>query len=211
MPYIFKVICTFDAIAETANGVAIVRGEDYKYKININKFSYLGLNAYPYEMINYQKADLIVEMNPRLPAVGVCLNHVTKVYNGIIDWVKFHEIFKVAKIIMHDGSLTRNLRHFETLLNTKLVEIRDFKFKFSEICETEQIKSFYFKHPLLYPFYYRTCKRFYKRKFSNYDGNHNHLSANDCFTSFSYIYEFVTLYDLDELIIPRPIMKNFLC
>ena len=29
------------------------------------------------------------------------------------------------------------------------------------------------------------------------------MSVNDCFTRYGYIYEFVTLYDLDELIVPR--------
>ena len=33
--------------------------------------------------------------------------------------------------------------------------------------------------------------------------SHNHLSVNDCYLKLSYLYEFVTLYDLDELIVPR--------
>jgi hypothetical protein len=107
--YIFKVICIYDNFIHSNIAAAIILEADYKHEINFKKFSYFGINYYPYDMVNYQLFDFIEEKSPRLAAVGICLQYGSQITTGISNWIQFHKNFQVDKIIMHDGSPTRTL------------------------------------------------------------------------------------------------------
>ena len=180
-------------------GIAVIIADEYSNDDQNGKF--------PYSMINYQIPEIIEVREPRLPDVGLCINYVSNAYQGIYNWVELHKQFKIAEIIMHDGSPEKSLKR---LLNNKFdsnfLNIRDYNLNYYEICESDQIKSFVKNFPTFSSNYMQTCKFFHQSWFAQidpFDNHHNHLSPNDCYSRLSYKYEFVALYDLDELIIPR--------
>ena len=204
--YILKVVCKYeDFYNKSSISVAIIYNGDYEKLPR-------SLNVYPHEMINFQNADLVVEQLPRKTAVGVCLNYVSNVYDGILSWIEIHKDFKVDKIIMHDGSSKHSLKDLVySKFSSEFVEIRMYNFEFNDICNTVEIKYFKKKYSKYFSFYYKNCKRFYSSKFGGFRpdlGAHNHLTVNDCYANYGYIYEFVTLYDLDELIVPRSLNQS---
>ena len=163
--YVFKVVCAFESFIDKHEniGVAIVLLNDFK---NNNDFSYFGTNSFPFEMINYQSSDIVTEVTPRLSKVGVCLQYISKVNDAIPSWIELHKQSRVDKIVMYDGSPTRGLRKIlKNLLNLSFVEIRKYNLKLNEICESKQINYFKYSNPDAYPYYYRSCKRFFKSKY----------------------------------------------
>ena len=199
LDHIYKIVCLFDKerIKTEASFnnmvVAGVANDDFDMEFKWT-------NNFPLSMINYQRPKIIKEENPRLPKVGVCVNHISSVYSGIYNWVKMHEYFQATEIVMHDASQNK-LRHLlYPKFKTTFVEIREYNI--INICATYQIKMKEKWHAKNYNRYKKHCEKFQRNIFYDH-GTHNHLSVNDCYSSLSYKYEFVTLYDLDELILPR--------
>ncbi len=57
------------------------------------------------------------------------------------------------------------------------------------------------------PFGYYNCKKAYHKHFNSSDSlvnnSHERLQSNDCLLRYSFEYQYVTNYDVDEVIIPR--------
>ena len=184
------------------------------YELNIEEIAVAiiinteyGEDKFPIGMINYQIPEIIEVQEPRLPNVGLCINYVSSVYKGIYDWVKLQEKFKFAEIIIHDGSPDRSLKKlFGSNYNSNFLTIRDYNLTFNEICATKQINSYQTVYQSSFASYFNLCQQFHQMWFASinpFENHHNHISPNDCYISLGYKYEFVALFDLDELIIPR--------
>ena len=189
LDHIYKIVCLVDLKHDLKDvAFAVINKNDFK--------------EMPMSMFNYQNAKIIHEQNPRLKKVGVCVNYVPNVYAGIYNWVQMHENFGVAEIAMHDASESQALKKLiYPKFKSDFVDIRDYNLDI--VCETEQIALIVSMHPEYEKSYKLNCLKFRQNRLLSNDGGNNHLSVNDCYASLSYKYEFVTLYDLDELVIPR--------
>ena len=201
IPYVRKIICEFDDDPNFDLNyavVAIVFQSDFNLDSN-------NPSRYTTEIINYHIPQIIFVQEPRIKDVGICLQFVSRVYPGIYNWVQLHKDFKAAELVMYDGSHDKSLRNLLSKSFQKpFVDIYDYKIGQNEICQNKIILSYKDKFPNIYEKYKNTCFQTFQNTIARgYDGNHNHLSANDCYIKLNYKYEFVTLYDLDELIIPR--------
>lgn len=204
--YIRKIVCIYETnlpLQFNEITVAIVIESDFSSD-NMKKDWLESSNNFPFEMINYQWPSYVDATKPRLPQVALCLQYVSTVYPGILNWLKMQQDFGLSSIIMHDGSKDKSLKKLiNGKINSNFVEIREYNFDYENICKTKQIEFQRYKFRTKSRVYLNKCKRFYKIKFYNYDGNHNHITANDCYIQYGYKYEYVALYDLDELIVPR--------
>jgi hypothetical protein len=190
---VYKIICYYD---KTQFGADL---DDLAVSVKLTKDIYS--NEFPQNMVNFQIPTVIYEVNPRFPKVGVCVNFVPNVHSAIYNWVEMHEYFKATEIVLHDATnKLRNLLYPK--FKTSFVEIRNYDIDVDRLCNTEQISMNIVKHNHVAQKYRDYCVNFVNTIFSD-PGPHNHLSVNDCYASLSYKYEFVTLYDLDELILPR--------
>ena len=200
LDHIHKVVCSFDRILLQEGvkdlAVAVVVKRDFEINANLKS------TKFPLSMVNFQIPSIINEEYPRLKKVGVCVNFVSRTYQGIFNWLQMQELFEASTVVMHDGTHNslRNLVYPK--FNPNFVEIRDYNIDESSICYTDLINAKMTANPSNAAIYKSTCTQFLRTIFSDY-GSHNHLSVNDCYASFYYRYEFVTLYDLDELILPR--------
>jgi hypothetical protein len=72
---------------------------------------------------------------------------------------------------------------------------------FKEICQTE------IKYKKERPFAYYNCAQSHKKHFFVSDGyvfnSHERLQTNDCLLRLKHEYQYVTNYDVDEIIFPR--------
>ena len=197
---IYKVVCLLEEklILKDAEdfAVAVVVKADFQAKENLNSTSF------PLSMMNFQIPSIIQAEYPRLKKVGICLNFVSKTHQGIFNWVQMQELFEANNVVMHDGSHNSLRNLIYPKFNPNFVEIRDYNIDENSICNTDLIKAKTDANPNNALRYKNICSQFLRTVFKEY-GNHNHLSVNDCYASFYYRYEFVALYDLDELIVPR--------
>ncbi len=180
-------------------GFAVIIDDEYSVKEESGRFSY--------ELINYQIPEIIKISEPRLPEVGLCVNYVSHIYNGIYSWIELNRQFKFAEIVLHDGSSERKLKSlFQNKFDSQFLHISDYNLTYEEICQSNQIKFLMSKVQNIPASYMEVCNNFHTNWFASinsYDNHHNHVSPNDCYSRLSYKYEFVALFDLDELIIPR--------
>ena len=192
-----KIICTFNkAIINIKDelAVAIISSHDFDLDKNLPD------RKYPIEMINFQIPNILYAMNPRLPQVGVCLQYVSKQYHGILDWIKLNKNYDIAKLILYDGTYDQSLKMLINDSNDegflKLIN----NFTLINHCNLKSFLVYEKLYPKKFDSYINKCKSinglYYQEKF-------NQISSNDCYIQLKYIYEFVALYDLDELIIPR--------
>ena len=195
-----KIVCVFDedgfqVTSSDQVGVAVIVETDFT--INMNE---VNNERYPYDLINYQTPDRLEIHEPRIPDVGVCLQYVSRIYPGILDWLKLHKEFKVAEIVMYDGSHDLGLK---SLVGDQFDSVKIYdKYTHGPTCDYPAIQSYKSEFPAAINIYLKKCANSFLSVFGNNE-KRNQMSSNDCYTKFSYKYEFVTLYDLDELIIPR--------
>jgi hypothetical protein len=199
--YVRKIICEFEDIPGFSLNelvTAIVFENDFNYDLSQP-------SRFTKDIINYQIPQIIEVQEPRIKDVGICLQFVSRVYPGIYNWVKLHQDFKAAELVMYDGSHDKSLRKLLSKSFQKpFTDIYDYNTAENDICNNKIILSYKTKFTSIFTDYRRKCSATYQSTLArSYDGNHNHLSANDCYIKLNYKYEFVTLYDLDELIIPR--------
>ena len=204
-PDIRKIVCSISSkvipvIKKDGIRIAIVNLNDFNFNI-LQDFG-----KYPLDMISYQIPSFIYVEEPRLPQVGVCLQYVYEFHPRLSDWIELHKKFKVAKIIMYDGTLNFSMKSLNNNFNEKFLKIHE-NFYPSNYCNNDNnVIEFYLKRFPQYKKYLESCKKISNKLMqkSNY-GNEkrNQMSSNDCYLQLNYIYEFVSLYDSDELIIPR--------
>ena len=204
VPYVRKIVCEFEETSDF-NLKEIVSAIIFENDFDMNEND---ASKYPRGIINYQIPDIITVQEPRIKDVGVCLQFVSRVYPGIYNWVKLHKDFKAAELVMYDGSSDRSLKYILKSNFTDFCETREYKIRENEICDVNTIRSYKEKFPNYFQQYRDKCSECFHNTISLNDGNHNHLTANDCYIKLNYKYEFVTLYDLDEVSVLIILLTN---
>lgn len=211
--------CYFDnkGFLETSDiSVAIIRINDFTHL----KMSYLNNLKYrvlPYFMINYQ-VPTIKEVNiEKVKNIAICVQFTYNLTTMIKDWVKIHEELNVPRIVLYDSTINDSLINFIRNNNlNKIVQVRPYYFDEHKTCSLDTLNWFTNNEYSNFDakVYEDICYSFvYKAKFnySQFETRliHEDLSANDCYISESQFFEFVGLYDFDEVIFPRRFEKDY--
>ena len=145
-------------------------------------------------MINFQKPTIFYPNEPRLPAVGLCIQNTYNIQSTLLlsNWIDFQLSFGFAELRFYDAtenaSLTKLIKkNYEDprLTIRPYNKTKVFDNLFNQLNDSS-VRSF-------------LLNRFDREvhKFAD------HITTNDCYTVLRYKYEFVAHFDLDEVIFPR--------
>jgi hypothetical protein len=143
------------------------------------------------DQVIFQTPTFIDATLPKLQQVAHC-GHMVRGINreSFYTWIKLQRMIGINRMKFYSIDKSTPIDQFDTN-----IEIIDYDVDFSKVCgdcpsrnsACELIYDMYFKrihHP-------QTLRL------------HEKLQANDCYLSLKYNYEFITNYDLDEIIYPR--------
>jgi hypothetical protein len=196
--------------------VAVIINKDFNKTLSIDAF----LNAtksygllekniqLPYDSIIFQQPTIIETQEPRIPAVGLCVHETWAITSPsvVIDWIKLHLSFGIREIRFYDSM------KFQKLITTVKQQFGDKNEKLTVMLyEKYNIFENYLDN-VLYHFsnkniptklkiiLFKHHQNIFSRDFHRVG---EHITLNDCFTVFRQKYEFISHYDLDEMLLPR--------
>ena len=193
--------------------VAVIWKYDFDKRLNMNNVSILNnsSNVLPYSLIKYQTPTIIHSNVPRLKTVGFCVHYIYKIHTQMKQWIDLHLSFGIREIMIYDAvgnrSLTKYLKNIYG--DDDRITINPFDISFNDLCnETVLFKQFINLNISneLKEYLRKSCKEIFDTEFKekyNWRGQHEQLTANDCFTVMKQKYEFIGYYDLDEYVFPR--------
>jgi hypothetical protein len=191
--------------------VAIIRAGDFSETINTKNWT-VDKNILPYYMINFQNPKIVDVPEKKIKSVAMCTQFCYQLPPSIVEWVKIHEILKVSQIVLYDSTIDNSLTNLINRNNLNhIVEVRSYYLNETETCDIKKIDGSKDTEELLS--FEKMCKDFVNRiKFvkSLFHTRliHDDTSANDCYSTEGEKYEFITVYDLDEIVFPRKSDKN---
>ncbi len=194
--------------------IAIIRAADYNKTLDIDFFNtsmFTQPVVLPYLLINFQRPTIITHLEPLLPSVGFCTHYTYGIPPQLFNWIDLHLSFGIAEIMFYDATddneLTRVIN--EKYGNEKRLILRSINVNRDSVCDEAKIlnKCKFLKCSLkVIEFLNTSCNQFYDNEFIeklSWRRKFEQISSNDCFTQFSKKYEFVSYYDLDEIVFPR--------
>jgi hypothetical protein len=219
-----KIICTLniDKIPIIDNlSVAIVDINDYKLQNTNDQLTANDLKSehrikLPINYIKYQLGNKInLKNEKKIKGIGHCVHYSYNIntqleLDKILNWIRIQENFGIKKIILYDANSNDFFRKtINSAFNSSFVEIRPYDVTYEAICNSTKLKYYESHDQLKYIAMRDICESAFYKFYSNpsYQAGrrwrHQKVTANDCYSSLMYIYEFVTHYDFDEYIFPR--------
>ena len=186
--------------------VAIIRVCDFRKTIDSKQWT-IEKKVLPFYMINFQRPRIYDLPERKIKSVAMCTQFCYELPSTIKEWVKIHELLNVSQIILYDSTLNSSLTKLINRHNLNhIVEVRPYFLNETETCDLEKIGGSNDKDEI--EAVLNMCNDFVKRiKFvrSYFHSRliHDDTSANDCYTTEGEKYEFITVYDLDEMVLPR--------
>ena len=158
---------------------------------------------FPYSLINFQKPTIIYPNEPRLPAVGLCIQNTYNIQSTLLlsNWIDFQLSFGFAE-----------LRFYDATENASLTKFIKEKYKDDQRLTVISYEPTRIFEDLFKQYNESTCPKSIRNRFLKYTQRHfdkimfrfaDHITTNDCYTVLRYKYEFVAHFDLDEVIFPR--------
>ena len=186
-PYDFDVNCIV---------LAVIQKSDFYMKDAHNKHNetkdFEDSIVLPFSLITYQKPTIIKINEPRLPLVGLCVQHTYQILSflRLKNWIDYHLTFGIGEIRFYDSVEKQNLTQFieNTYGKDGRLTVLPYKKEMNIANMSDYQKS-----------------RFDREIFFLADD----ITSNDCLTVLRYKHEFVALYDLDEFIFPRS-LENYI-
>ena len=186
--------------------VAVIIKDEYRQNLKItnffkNKMDWISTKIFPYSLINFQKPSIIFPNEPRIPAVGLCIQNTYNIQSTLFlsNWIDFQLSFGFAELRFYDAtenaSLTLTMFIKEKYNNDLRLTVRPYNKTKVFHNLFNKLNDFSQRNFLLNYARYRFNREVYKFA--------DHITTNDCFTELRYKYEFVAHFDLDEIIIPR--------
>ena len=147
----------------------------------------------------------------RRKAVAHCvhmLRHLNeKRFTHLIDWIRIQKSIGIAHIKIYLIEWNEQLRRTVAAKFKDLVQVIDYKIDLTSICQLEINNKNFYKNSRLYQQLYANCEAAYYKHFNMsidiVSNKHEQFQSNDCLLKFKYEYEFVSNYDIDEVIFPR--------
>jgi hypothetical protein len=139
------------------------------------------------KLLNYQLPNVIQIAEPRIKKVAQCFHHIYKFDDKVQIFLRAQKTFGIAQIIIHDATTDTLLADF-VKSDADFVNLRQFDINPSSICKM---------HP--YGRHHQDCLTLFETEMKRNRYLVEWISLNDCYISLGYIYEFVAVYDTDEV------------
>jgi hypothetical protein len=164
-------------------------------------------------LLSLQKPDFINITLSKKKQVANCVHMLARIddatsFNKVNDWLSLQREIGFAKIKLYlfniDEIYVQKLR-----LNygNEFIDLKKHSTSIEDVCNWQiKLLSEDGKNSIK-RFLYENCQRAYKLHFKMSDtfvyNSHERLNTNDCYMRFRHQYEYVTNYDIDEIIFPR--------
>ena len=201
--------------------IGVIYADDYDNFLTEKSFSesldWINIHEYkkvvlPFTLINYQVPILINVHNEVSKSVSSCV-HTTYEYfpSHLHSWIDIHLLLGVREIVIYDATsdeaLTKGIRSYYS--NDSRIVLKPYRINEKDFCpesitfNTDNIKI----NSLLK----MNCKKFFEQEFkelAEVKEKHEQITANDCLLQLSKRHEYVAYYDLEELLLPRPVNQT---
>ncbi len=143
------------------------------------------------------------------------LNNVDETrYSKIQNWLELQRTIGFEKIRFYCFNVSQKYRDLLEKSSNSFVEIVNYNTSVEYVCEWPQMLLNSDPSSKLYQFLHINCLQAYQRHFfkitrSSVYNSHERLNTNDCLLKFKYEYEYVSNYDIDEIIFPRLFGTNY--
>jgi hypothetical protein len=149
---------------------------------------------------------------PKRKAVSNCVhmvNHIDELrFSRIQNWLELQRSIGYEKIKFYFYNVNQKYHElFHLKFNDGFVEIIEYNTSLEHLCHWP--KNLLGDDPSseLYQYLYKNCLQAHEKHFKMSDGmiynSHERMNSNDCLLKFKYEYEYITNYDIDEIIFPR--------
>ena len=183
--------------------VAIVDIADYKKEFLDSK-----------ESINFQIPNKINIPSVKLPEIAHCVHYsyqlVQRDVQKILSWLEIQKKIGISKIILYDSNSEKLIeKEIYKLFNQDFVQVRPYLTNYESICESSRLDAYRFDNFEKYEVLKEECEDAYYKRFRDPWSEtmnrwmHQKISANDCYSTFEHVFEYVSHYDFDEIIYPR--------
>jgi hypothetical protein len=202
--FVWKIQCDLDNVNYAIENLelALVYLDDFK--LNTNEYQYLAFHEPRIFNLAASKAKavaLCVHMM-RLPTGG----HLS--YKKLVDWLIVQKHIGIARVRIYFYRVGRDIeKNLLAKFGNDFIEIVHYSTAFEDVCH-KQIADIKAEpgNDVVRKLYY-DCQTTFDRHFNMSRGktynSQERINDNDCFINFRYTHEYVTNYDVDELIIPR--------
>ena len=185
--------------------------------VSVNRVATLILCYIKYNFLNViqvlhlQKPIYVDRSILRRKAVAHCvhmLRHLNeKRFAHLIDWIRIQKSIGIAQIKIYLIEWNEELDRTVQAKFKDLVQVIDYKIDLTSICKLEINNKNFYKNSQLYQQLYANCEAAFNKHFNMaidiVSNKHEQFQSNDCLLKFKYDYEFVSNYDIDEVIFPR--------
>lgn len=157
--------------------------------------------VFDYKMIKFQIPSILYSIEPRIKGVASCVQYVYQVPNSISNWIDMQNKFGVKEIALYDATPNNSLtKLIESKNYGSLINVKPYYMSKSQICNFKNVHH----NADAALMAEKLCNKFYDDEIKGFRGVQNEgLTTNDCFIELGQKYEFLTLYDLDEVVFPR--------
>jgi hypothetical protein len=174
-------------------------------------------NKFSYRMINFQKPMHIVRKSEKKKAIAQCVHFSYSITEkgliSIIKWLGLQKRIGIDKIVIYDSNGDNLFRQINAQFDGYFVEIRPYHIQKDDMCHLHKRDNMTSEHLQAA---YDQCLKLYYKHFSSPVAvsvnrwKHQAITANDCYRTLSKTHEYVSMYDFDEIILPRQYnMSNF--
>ena len=120
---------------------------------------------------------------------------------NLLEWLFLQRKFNLGKIRLYLSQIRNNVADIvsnirQEKFDESFVEIIQYKNELKDFCKTTTLMSDNVVSEEM-------CNISYKKHFSKVKQIHENINTNDCYLNHKYVYEYVSNYDFDEIILPR--------
>ena len=165
-------------------------------------------------IVNFQIPNIVEIPNEKLRKIAHCVHYsyqlIDKDIPKILSWLKLQKDIGISKIVLYDSSnggiIEKSIRK---MYEKEFVEVRPYSTNYESICNPARLNEYRSYNFENYEKLKDICEHAYYSTFNDPWSDtknrwkHQKISANDCYTTFEHVYEFVSYYDFDEIIFPR--------
>jgi hypothetical protein len=166
------------------------------------------------EIINFQIANKINIPDVKLSKVAHCVHYsyhlVQRDIQKILSWLEIQKTIGISKIILYDSNTERIIeKEIYKVFKQEFVEVRPYFTDYEFICDSIRLNAYRLDNFENYEVLKEQCENAFYKIFRDpwsetmNRWKHQKISANDCYSTFEHVFEFVSYYDFDEIIYPR--------